>query len=154
MAQGSIYLFEEFSKTIGDGSHTLGSDAFKVMLLSSQHAVDILVSDPTPDSADVGYTEVTGGTSYVAGGAVITCTWTEVGGIATFKVTSGDTVWVADASGPTDIRTALIYNTTHAGTNDAIGYIDMTTDGSTPVSLQAGDVSILWTNQQNIFTQG
>ena len=50
---------------------------------------------------------------------------------------------------PTDIRTALIYNTTHAGTNDAIAYIDMTANGTTPISLQDGDITI---NSGTVFT--
>ena len=145
MAQGSVYTFEEFTKYIGDGSHDLDNDSFKIMLLSNTHNSTIAVANTTPDSAD--YTEVTG-TNYTAGGEAVTVTWTEVGGVATLATTAAAT-WSQNAAGPADIRTALLYNTTHAGTNDAICYIDMTADGTTPISLADGDITI---NTGTIFT--
>jgi hypothetical protein len=149
MAQGTLTLFEEFSLNIGNGDHDLDGDAFKVMLISNQvgGTPTITAADTTPDSSD--YTEVTG-TGYTAGGESITVTWTEANGTATFQVTSGATSWTQNGAGPTDIKTALIYNTTHAGTNDAIGFIDMTTDGTTAISLVDGDITITW--NPNIFT--
>lgn len=149
MAQGTLTLFEEFSKNIGDGSHDLDADSFKVMLITQQvgGTPTITAADATPDSAD--YTEVTG-TGYTAGGEAITVTWTEANGTATFQVTSGATSWTQNGAGPATIKTALIYNTTHAGTNDAIGFIDMTTDGTTAISLIDGDITITW--NPNIFT--
>lgn len=151
MARGDLALFEEFSDYIADGSHDLDNDSFKVMLISEQvgGTPTISVSDTTPDSGD--YTEVSGG-GYTAGGEAITCTWTETGGTATFQVTSGDTTWSQNGTGPTNIKTALVYNTTHAGTNDAICFIDMTTDGTTAISLQDGDITLSW--NPIIFTLG
>ena len=145
MAQGTVYTFEEFRKTMADGSHDLDGDTFKIMLLSNTHNSTIAIADATPDSAD--YTEVTG-TGYTAGGATVTCTWTEAGGTATFATTT-NAAWTQNGAGPTDIRTALLYNTTHAGTNDAIAYIDMTSNGTTPISLVDGDITI---NSGTIFT--
>ena len=146
MAQGTLLLFEEFSLNIGNGDHDLDADSFKVMLISD--TLVAAVTDLTPNSAD--YTEVTG-TGYTAGGEALTLTWLEVGGTATFAVTSGATSWTQNGAGPTDIEQAIIYNTTHVGTQDAIGFIDMTTDaGVTPISLQDGDITITW--QPNIFT--
>lgn len=148
MAQGTLTLFEEYSKTIGDGSHSLGTDSFKVMLITEAVGTGITAADATPDSSD--YTEVSG-TGYTAGGEAITLTWTETGGTSTLAVSSGNTVWSYNAAGPTNIKTALIYNTSHAGTNDAIAFIDMTDDGgTTPISLQDGDITIAW--QPNIHT--
>lgn len=138
MAQGTVYTFEEFRKYIGDGSHDLDGDSFKIALLSNTHSTTIAVANATPDFAD--YTEVTG-TGYTAGGNAATLTWTEVGGTATLAL-STNVSWTQNGAGPTDIRTALLYNTTHAGTNDAICYIDMTADGTTPISLQDGDITI------------
>ena len=148
MAQGTVTLFEEFSKYIGDGSHDLDADSFKVALLSDVIGTGINASDATPDFAD--YTEVTGGTSYTAGGEAITATWTELNGTATFEVTTATTTWTQDASGPTNINTALIYNTTHAGTNDAVAFMDMRDGGTTAISLQDGDITITWA--ANLFT--
>lgn len=146
MAQGTLTLFEEFSLNIGNGDHDLDGDSFKVMLVNDTLVPTAALA--TPDSSD--FTEVTG-TGYTAGGEAITCTWTEVGGTATFQVTSGNTAWTQNGAGPTDIEYAIIYNTTHIGTQDAIGWIDMTTDaGVTPISLQDGDITITW--NPNIFT--
>ena len=145
MAQGTVYTFEEFRDYIGDGSHDLDNDSFKIMLLSNTHNSTIAVANVTPDSGD--YTEVTG-TGYTAGGEAVTVTWSQSAGTATFATTSA-AAWTQNGAGPTDIRTALLYNTTHAGTNDAICYIDMTADGTTPISLQDGDITI---NAGTVFT--
>lgn len=150
MAQGTLAVFEEFAKYIGDKSHNLAStDVFKVMLISEQvgGTPTITAADVSPDSSD--YTEVSG-TNYTAGGETITVTYTEVGGVATFQVTSGAVTWTQHAAGPTNIKTALVYNSSHAGTNDAIAFIDMTADGTTAVSLADGDVVL--TFEPRIFT--
>ena len=141
MARGDLVVFEEFALNIGDGSHDLDSDSFKCMLINN--TTTPTAASATPDTAD--FTEVTG-TGYTAGGASLTTTYTEVGGVATFDSTANPS-WTQNGSGPTDIYWAIIYNTTHAGTNDAIAFIDM--DG--PVSLQDGDISITF-NASGIFT--
>ncbi len=144
MAQGSVVTFEEFRKTIGDGSHDLDNDTFRIMLISN--AVVPTAASATPDSAD--FTQVSGG-GYTAGGATVTCTWTEVGGTATFATTSAAS-WTQNGTGPTNIYYGILYNSTHAGTTDAIAYIDMTADGgTTPISLQDGDITI---NAGTVFT--
>ena len=146
MAQGDLVLFEEFSKYIGDGSHDLDNDTFKCALITN--AVVPTAATATPDFAD--FTEVSGG-GYTAGGETLTITWTEAGGTATFDSTVNPS-WTQNGTGPTNIYYAIIYNTTHAGTNDAVAFIDMTTDGgTTPISLQAGDISITF-NASGIFT--
>ena len=144
MAQGSIVIFEEFRKTIGDGSHDLDADVFNIMLITN--GVVPAANSATPDSAD--FTEVTG-TGYSAGGVSVTATWLEVGGTATFATTSAAS-WTQNGAGPANIYYGIIYNTTHAGTTDAIGFIDMTADaGTTPISLIDGDITI---NAGNVFT--
>ena len=143
MAQGDLTVFEEFRLYIGDGSHDLNSDSFKVALITTLPTA----AAATPDLAD--FTEVSG-TNYTAGGESSAATYTEAGGTATFDL--ADVSWTQHASGPTNIVAALIYNTTHAGTNDAVAFIDMTTDGgSTPISLADGDISITF-NASGVFT--
>jgi hypothetical protein len=147
MAQGTLTLFEEFSLEIGDGTHDLDTDAFKIALL--QDAVIPTAADLTPAFGD--YTEVTGA-GYTAGGAALTTTWTEAGGVATFDATGAPAAsWTQNGSGPTDIEYGLIYNNTDVG-KAAVGFVDMTTDaGVTPISLQAGDIT--WTpHASGIFT--
>ena len=149
MALGDFVLFEEFALNIGNGDHDMDADAFKVMLIDNTLAAT--AADLTPDSAD--YTEVTG-PGYTAGGeALTTPAWTEIGGVAKFDDSGAAGVsWTQNGAGPADIYQAILYNTSHVGTNDAIGFIDMTTDaGVTPASLIAGDITITW-HASGIFT--
>lgn len=135
MAQGSFVAFEEFRLNIGNGAHNLASDAFSILLTSSTPTA----ADLTPDSAD--YAEVSG-SGYTAGGGTATVTYTEAGGTATFALAS-PVAWTQNGAGPSNIRYGIVYNTTHAGTNDAVGFIDMTADaGTTPISLINGNITI------------
>ncbi len=146
MAQGDFLTFEEFRKNIGDGSHDLDSDTFAIILITTLPTV----SDATPDRAD--YTECSAGGGYSTGGITLTgVTWTEAAGVATFD-SSLLVAWTAAAGSPTDIKGGLLVNNTHAGTTDAIGFIDMTTDGgTTAISLVAGNISITF-NASGLFT--
>ena len=143
MAQGTLVVFEEFRLFIGDKSHDLDADTFKIALITTLPTA----AAATPDLAD--FTEVTG-TNYTAGGETSAATYVEAGGVGTFDM--ADVSWTQNGAGPTDIVAALIYNTTHVGTNDAVAFIDMTTDGgSTPISLVDGDISIA-INGSGVFT--
>ncbi len=145
MAQGDFTLFEEFADYIGDGSHDLDGDTFSLILITTLPTA----AQATPDRAD--FTEVTAGGGYTAGGIALTTTYTEVGGVATFD-SSTNPSWTASAGSPTNIVAGLLVNDTHVGTNDAIGYIDLTTDaGTTPISLVAGDITVTW-NASGVFT--
>jgi len=136
MAQGDFVLFEEFSKTIGDGSHDLDGDTFACILITALPTA----AQATPDRAD--FTEVTAGGGYTAGGIVLTTTFTEAAGTATFD-SSTNPAWTAAAGSPTNIVAGLIVNNTHAGTSDAVGFYDFTTDGgTTAVSLVDGDITL------------
>jgi len=145
MAQGDLKLFEEFSKNIGDGSHDMDSDTFALIFITTLP----VVSEASPDRAD--FTEVTAGGGYSTGGIVLTTTYTEAGGTATFD-SSTNPAFTAAAGSPTDIVAGLLVNNTHSGSNDAVGFIDMTVDGgSTPISLVAGDITVTW-NASGVFT--
>jgi hypothetical protein len=92
--------------------------------------------------------QVSGGTSYVAGGIALVESFTEAAGVATFDDTSNFIEWSQDASGPTDIWWAIGYNNTNVN-KEAIFFIDM----AGPASLQSGDVRITWsTSPDKIFT--
>lgn len=139
MAQGDVTTFEEFKKEIGNGTFDLdAAGAFSIALISN---TGDLSATATPNIAD--FTEVTGGTYAAKTG--LTLSWTEAAGTATLALQANQT-WTSDAAGPTDIRKALIYQTTGGA---ALGYVDMTADGTTPISLQAGDITI---NSGTIFT--
>ena len=145
MAQGDFLLFEEFSETIGDGTHDMDGDTFSLILITTLP----LVSQATPDRAD--FTECTNGGGYTTGGIALTTTWTEAGGTATFD-SSTNPAWTAAAGSPTNVVGALLVNDTTAVAADAVGFIDMTTDGgSTPISLVAGNITVTW-NATGAFT--
>jgi hypothetical protein len=127
-----------------NGDHDMDGDTFKCALITTLPTK----AQATPDFAD--FTEVSG-TNYTAGGETLTVTLTEVGGVTTWDSTANPS-WTQHAAGPTNIVAALIYNTTHVGTNDAVAFIDMTTDGgTTPISLVDGDISITF-NASGIYT--
>ena len=152
MAQGTFALFNEFTKYIGDGSHDLDNDTFYMMLITQQvgGTPTIAPDDLTPDSGD--YTEVAAGGGYVAGGKLLAnVTWTHSIGTTTFNF--DDVLWTSAGSGdPATIKTALVYNSSHVGTNDAIGFIDMTTDGITAISLLSGNINVA-IDALGLFTQ-
>lgn len=138
MAKGDTVIFEEVTLSLGNGDHILGSDSFSLILINSLPTA----SDASPDSAD--YTECAAGGSYSTGGIALTTTFAEAAGVATFDATNNPN-WPLLAGSPTDIVAALIVNTTHAGTNDALGFVDLTNDaGVTPVSMVDGPVSVTW----------
>ena len=143
MAQGSVIVFNEFKQNISSGDIDLSADNINISLISNS---SLDGSTASPDSGD--FTQVTGGT--YAEKTSVSKTWTETGGTATFAL-GANQVWSQDASGPTDIRYALVYSASHAGTEDAICLIDMTTggDGTTAISLQDGDITI---NSGTLFT--
>ena len=146
MSQGTLLTFEEFAKYIGDTSHDLSNDSFFVMLVDNTLVPTVALS--SPDSSD--FTEVSG-PGYSANGISLTTTWTEVGGVSSFKVTNSPISWVQNASGPTNVYYAIIYNFSHSGSTDAVGFIDMTADGGiTPLSLQNADIVINF-NANGIF---
>jgi hypothetical protein len=147
MAQGTLTLFDKTSISIGDGLFDLDQGTWKVALITNGTVA--AATDASPVLAT--YTQVSGGTSYTAGGEAITVTWTRSGNTTTFKVTSGATTWTQDGSGPTNIYQALVYCDSNTN-DDCIGFMDMTADGgTTPISLQAGDVTITWDTTNGIF---
>ncbi len=139
MAQGSVVTFDAFREEMADGTFDLdAAAAFGIRLISN---TGDLSTTATPNIAD--FTQVTGGT--YADKTGLTLTWSQTGGTATLALGANQT-WSQDGSGPTDIRKALIYQTTGGA---ALGYVDMTTDGTAPISLQDGDITI---NAGTIFT--
>jgi hypothetical protein len=136
MSQGTLTLFQEFSKSLADGTHDMDTNVFKLALITTIPTV----ADVSPALAD--YTEVVG-TGYTAGGELLTTTWTVAAGVSDFKHTGGTITWTQNGAGPADIKAGLIYDTTSGVTGAAVCFIDFTTDGLTAISLIDGDVT--WT---------
>ena len=156
MAQGTFVLFHEFSESIGDGRIDLDTDTFRVGLTTLQAGgtPTITAADAVPTwgaggTTNLAASEVAAGGGYTAGGNTLTSvTWSQTTGTATFD--AADTSWTASAGSPTTIKTAVIYDDT-ATNKDALGFIDMTADGTTAISLVAGDINIVF-NASGIFT--
>lgn len=150
MAQGDLTLFNELSLELMSSTHNLasGGNTIRVALITTLPTA----SQTTPTLSD--FTEVSGA-GYTAGGE-------DIGTNQSVTVVSGSTYrydsttnpsWSQNGSGPTNVIAALIYNDTDAS-DKAMGFVDMTTDnGTTPISLQAGNISITW-NASGIFTLG
>jgi hypothetical protein len=157
MAQGTLVLFDEFAESIGDGRIDMDNDTFNIAFVTLQvgGTPTIAKDDPVPTWGAGGTTnldtsEVAAGGGYTAEGeALASVTWAQAAGVAKFD--AADVVWTSAASGdPATIKTAVIYSDT-AANKDCIGYIDMTADGTTAISLLAGDVTVAF-GAGGIFT--
>lgn len=157
MAQGTNALFDEFSKSIGDGRIDLDTHNFYIALVTLQvgGTPTIAKEDAIPTwgaggTTNLAASEVVPGGGYSAGGILLTgVTWLQTGGVASFV--ANDVSWTsAGTTDPETIKTAVVYDD-GAAQKDCIGFIDMTTDGVTAVSLLAGDVSVAFTGSE-IFT--
>ena len=141
MAQGTAALFNEFSEQLARGNHAFATNTYRIKLITTLP----VVTQTTPTISD--FTEVSGG-SYAS--VVGTIAISRVNGQTTVDITNNPT-WSQDGSGPTNIKAAVIDDTT---ANKLVGFIDMTTDnGTTPVSMQAGDVSLTF-NASGFLTIG
>ena len=157
MAQGTFQLFDEFSESIGDGRMDMDTDTFKVAFVTLQvgGVPTIAKDDPVPTwgaggTTDISADEVTPGGGYTAGGEALTSvTWAQTGGSSKFD--AADVAWTSSASGdPATIKTAVLYSDT-ATNKDCVGFWDMTDDGTTAISLLAGDITLAH-NASGIFT--
>lgn len=158
MAQGTFALFHEFSESIGDGRIDLDTDTFKAGLVTLQvgGTPTIAATDAVPTwgaggSTNLASSEVTPGGGYTAGGIALTgVTWGQTSGTATFDDTV-NLLWTSSGSGdPATIKTLVLYSDT-ATNKDCVGFMDMTTDGTTAISLLSGNISVTW-NASGIFT--
>lgn len=150
MAAGDLAVFEEARAYMLDGGF-LGAHTIKVALITV--AVVPTDSDAVPGmnaGATTTYTEVSAGGGYSAGGETldtIANMVVEAGGTMTFDDTGASVTWTKSAGSPTDIRYAIIYNSSDTGLERAIAWIDI---GATH-DLVAGDLTITW-NGSGIFT--
>jgi len=157
MSQGTLTLFNEFRKSIADGRMDMDNDSIQVALTTLQvgGTPEIAADDAVPcwgagGTTDLSASEVAAGGGYSSGGILLTSTaWSLAGAVCTFD--ADDAIWTSAGAGdPATIKSAVLYNGSAANL-DAIGFIDMTADGTTAISLLAGDVKILF-NASGIFT--
>jgi len=137
MAVGDLTLFNDFVRQLAEKEIDLADDEYKIALFNSTRAPVATESSPVYSTSN----EVTGGTSYSAGGAVCSSTMsvTLSGATVDWDASASPAVsWSQDASGPTNIRWGILYNNT-AAAKPAAAFI-VFGDGS-DLSLVSGDIS-------------
>lgn len=139
MAAGDIVWFRQALLDLGVKRHDLTADTIKVGLVNSVTTPTATTADPrwgAGGTTNLSSNEVATGASYSAGGpSLASVTWTLVSNVATLRAT--DPVIAQDATGFTDARWGIIYNSTDAGKR-ALGFIDL---GSAR-SIQTGSLTL------------
>ena len=156
MAQGTFALFNQFKVDMAEGYHNLETDSLKLAFTTLQAGgtptIAATASDPrwgSGGSTNLSSSQVTG-TNYTAGGnACANGSVVDSSGTVTFDADNPAT-WTQHASGPATIKTAVLYNDTDSGKR-AIGFMDMTGNGTSAISLVDGDITVTF-NASGIFT--
>lgn len=142
MAVGDIRWFAQGLTDLGNKQHALGSDTLKLGLINSTTTPTVGTTGPHwggTGTTNLATNQVATGTSYVTGGpSLTTVTWTNVGGTVPTLRAAAVTV-AQDATGFTDARWGIIYNSTDANKR-AIAFVDL---GSAR-SIQAGSLTLDW----------
>ena len=129
MATGDIKWISGGLLAIGSKVHNLGSDTFKLGLVTSSVTPAIADTDGrwgAGGSVNYSTNQVTPGGNYSTGGpSLATVTWTNVSNVPTFR--AADVTIAQNASNPTNARGGIIYNDTDASKR-AIAFIDLGSD--------------------------
>jgi hypothetical protein len=139
MAQGTLVIFDEFSYYLAQGYHPMTGG------LAAVYKMALITTLPTfaqasPQLGD--FTEVSG-SNYTAGGETLAVAFNYATGLTTvrFTDTAPTAEWLEHASGPTNIKAGIIYNST-VTEKFAMGFVDFTEDGgTTAISLANGDIT-------------
>lgn len=149
MARGDMIIFDQFILDLGQKIHDLDGDDWQIGFVNNTTVPTRDTSGPHwggTGTTNFATNQVsTGGTSYTGPVSLASEAFTEA--VAnTFRWDAADpTTWSQDASGPTDIYWAIIFNNTDANKRCAAA-IDM----GGPVSLVSGDVTVSF-NANGIF---
>ena len=129
MATGDIKWISGGLLAIGSKVHNLGSDTFKLGLVTSAVTPGIADTDGrwgAGGSVNYATNQVTPGGNYSTGGPTLaSVTWTNVSGVPTFRAV--DVAIAQHASNPTNARWGIIYNDTDASKR-AIAFVDLGSD--------------------------
>ena len=134
MAAGDLVLFEEFTLALNEGDHNLETDTLRCGFVSVAPTAS-MVAPIWPGS----FTVVNGG-NFPATPATIATTVTEVGGLTTVTCDTNLSM-ASNASNPTSITHAVLYNSTSATVGQAIAYIEIDAAGANGVN---GLISLTW----------
>jgi hypothetical protein len=146
MAVGDIRWFAQALLDLGNKVHDLDGDTLKLGLINSTTPPAIGTSQPHfggSGTTNLATNQVAAGTAYTAGGPSLTSVvWTLVGTVPTLQ--AGNVVINQDASGFTNARWGVIYNSTDANKR-CIAYVDLGSDRS----IQAGSLTLDWSGASN-----
>lgn len=131
MAQGDQRAADSASEQIGKKVHDWVADTIQVALCSDTFAASAAFTNFSQ------FTEVAGGV-YTA--QTPSKSFTRSGSKSTLQL--GNLNWAQDPANPQDVRVAVAHNSTVAGNDDVVTVVDLTTDGSTPIDLQAVPLAI------------
>ena len=131
MAAGDTKLFNQFILRDRQGSYALADD-WRIAFISNTYAsVSSDLASPTISSVTV-----TSGGNVAASYALANESLSRSTSVVAFDADDIGTI-AKNASNPTDVRCAVLYNVTV--TNELAQIWDMTTDGSTPLDLVNND---------------
>jgi hypothetical protein len=129
MASGDIKWISGGLLALGSKVHNLGSDTFKLGLVTSAVTPAIADTDGrwgAGGSVNYSTNQVTPGGNYASGGPTLaSVSWTNVSNVPTFR--AADVTIAQHASNPTNARWGIIYNDTDASKR-AIAFIDLGSD--------------------------
>jgi hypothetical protein len=153
MAAGTWKVYAKAKKYLGNGTVTLGAGVFKMQLHTAAASAAILVlSTRSVNSSIPGEISATGG--YVAGGRNLppaTAHWT-VGTTAKqykFTYTTAGLVFTASGAALTDIKYALIRNSTGAGAGKVLCFCTLS---SSQFTIASGNTLTILPNSSGVFT--
>lgn len=133
MAKGDLTVFDAHWAHIEAGVFDFAADQFAMAFLSDP-ITSLLKSETNPALGSANCNEVSAGGNYPAGGINLTLDNSNSGGTRTIKLNTGTHAGgvvsvAADPSGPTNVKTALIYDKDATSPADAaIAFIDLTED--------------------------
>lgn len=139
MARGDQRAADSVSEQTGLKNQDYGVDQLQVALCSDTFAA-------TADFINLSqFTQVATGAGYT-GPLNTTGTWIRAANSDLTELQVGSVGWSQNAGGPADIRTAVLFNSAAIGSGDVITVVDLTTDGTTPVSLVTGALNVNFAN--------
>jgi len=142
---GNLIFFENFRKTLGDGTIDLDSHVFKLQLHSSSFTPNVSTMQVRADLTG----ELSTANGYTSGGASLaSITWTKSGATVTWD--AADTVFTATGAGITARYGVILDDST--ASKDLVGYILLDT-APADVTATAGNTMTFQWNAAGIFTQ-
>lgn len=153
MAAGTWKIYAKAKKYIGNGTVTLGAGVFKMQLHRPSASAAILVLSTRSTNASIpGEISATGG--YVANGRNLlpaTAKWTVGASAKQYKFTYSTVglIFTANAGNLTNIKYALIRNSTGAGAGKLLCFCTLSTAQFT---ITSGNTLTITPNASGVFT--